>query len=159
MKKLLYAFLAVLLIAGAAYAVSIPQTEDAENGPFVWYVPVYNSNASTLAAGDVVVWEIDESTGDNDNWVEDTTTADTPLVAGVIWPSSIAVGASGTMAVHGVVECTVDASGVGAMGTLCTSTTAGSGGACAAGANYHPYAIATETIGISGTGKCMVIVQ
>ena len=30
MKKLLYAFLAVLLIAGAAYAISIPQSEVAE---------------------------------------------------------------------------------------------------------------------------------
>jgi len=156
-KRLFLIILAVLLMVGSAYAISIPQSEDASNGPAIWLVQVYNNDTATVAAGDVLVWEISESTGDNDNYVNVTSTADTQLVAGVVWPSAIAAGAKGTMAVRGVVDCDINAGGVASLGTICTSTTEGEGGRCLD--DNAAYAIATAANIGATTGKCMVIVQ
>ena len=142
MKKLLFISLAVLLIAGSAYAISLPQSEVGDSGgPFVWTQQVYNNTAdssgynssATLDVGDVVVWDILNSTGDNDNYVTLTTTADTYLVAGVVYPNAIAAGDTGTIAIRGVVKVDIAQAGASniTLGSLvCTSTTAGAANVC-----------------------------
>jgi len=131
MKKLFLSLLAILLIAGVAYAVSIPVVEDATTGPGVWLVPVYNNLGSTMDAGDVAIWDIDSSTGDNDNYVTTTSTAETGGVAGVVYPNDITAGDTVTIAIRGVVNVdTVTQSLIVADTPLCTSTTAGSAAAC-----------------------------
>jgi hypothetical protein len=155
MRKLFFALLAVLLMAGMAFAVSIPQTEEGKNGPYTWYQPVYNNSGGSLDAGDVVIWDIDSSTGDNDNYVTTTTTAATALVAGVVWPSAISAGDTGTIAIYGMAECDVDVVGVGEMGPLCTSTTAGSGTRCT-GTTGGAYAISTEVGYATTQNTCFV---
>ena len=156
MKKFLFVLLAVLLIAGSAQALSIPQSEDAKAGPGISLRPVFNNDTTTLSAGDVVVWDIGSSTGDNDNYVIDTATADTYIVAGVVWPNSIPAKSRGHIAVHGVVDCDIVANGVQTGGLICSSTTEGEGQTC--GVNDAAYAIATAVIA-NTTGKCLVIVE
>lgn len=133
MRKFILCLLAILLVSGVAFATSIPQTEDPKAGPSVWLKPVYNNSGAALSAGDVVVWDIGNSTGDNDNYVTTTTTAGTYLVAGVVYPSGIAIADYGTIAVKGVVSTNVtngfQAAGGGAI--ACTSGTAGKAVACA----------------------------
>jgi len=134
MKKLFLLSLIVLLIAGRSWAVSLPQSESAKNGPGIWYVQVYNDDTSDFDIGDVLEWKINNSTGDNDNYVEQADSVDTFLVAGVCWPKAISIGNLGTMAVKGVV--TVDTVAYDAQsalheGTLiCTSATNGAAYAC-----------------------------
>ena len=131
MKKLFLLSLAILLVVGTSWAISIPQSENAENGPAIWYVPVYNDDTA-FDVGDVLEWKINNSTGDNDNYVEQADSVDTYLVAGVCWPSAIAAGDTGTMAVKGVV--TVDILSTHTEiepGTLlCSSATNGAADAC-----------------------------
>jgi len=129
MKKLFLLSLAVLLIAGYVWAADIPQSEDPKQGPAIWYLPVFN-NTTALTKGDVVVWDISSSTGDNDNYVTTTTTADTFAVAGVVWPSDIAAGGRGTVAIKGVVDVNVRAGTTKTGSLLCTYTTAGAAGTC-----------------------------
>ena len=151
MRKLLFALLAVALIAGAAYAASIPQSEDPQAGPGVWLVPVYSAGA--LDVGDVVVWAIDDSTGDNDNYVETTTTAETYLTAGVVFPNGIAAGGTGTIAIKGVVQVDVvsgEHGGITEGSALCTTTTAGSVKACTTAAVNSRLGLATQSAS-SGT--------
>lgn len=134
MKKYLLSFLFALLFAtgGAqlACAVAIPEVEDPRDGPAVWLVPVYNNSGGTLDVGDVVIWDTEQSTGDNDNYVTTTTTAGTSIVAGVIYGSDIVAGESGKMAVHGVVSVDMAAGGNEVDGPVCTSPTAGSAMSC-----------------------------
>jgi len=134
MKKLFLVSLAILLTVGIAHAVSFPQSEDAKNGPGIWYVPVYN-NTSALSKGDVVVWDIASSPGDNDNYITTTTTSDTFIVAGVVWPFAIGAGGRGTIAVKGVVDVNTESDGGGistatANWLLCTGNTAGRAQVC-----------------------------
>lgn len=130
MKKLLFV-LALLLIAVPAFAISIPQSESGTTGPAIVTIPVYNNSGGTMDAGDVAVWDIGSSTGDNDNWVTTTTTADTFLVAGVVYPADIAAGDVGTIAVRGVVQVDFGATGTGAAGSLlCSDSVAGAADNC-----------------------------
>lgn|SRR3990167_4378570 len=135
MRKLLSLVLALLLMSGVAFAASIPQSEDPVAGPAVWTVPVYNNSGAILDIGDVVVWDIGSSTGDDDNYVTTTTTADTALVAGVVYPSDIAIGGTGTIAVKGVVQVDSHENFVSQPGLACTSVTAGSARPCRTDAN------------------------
>lgn len=155
MRKFLFALLAVLLIAGMANAVSIPQSEDPNHGPGVWMVPVYSAGA--LDVGDVVVWAIDDSTGDNDNWVETTTTANTSIVAGVVYPSAISAGGTGTIAIRGVVQVDVEG-GIAAGDLLCTSSTAGTAKSCGTQtiAAYGQFGIATSA---ASSGEVLAVIQ
>lgn len=138
MKKLLNGLFALLLVCGGAqlaHAVSIPEAEDASNGPAVWTVPVYNNSGGTLNVGDVVIWDSDNSTGDNDNYVTTTTTGDTYIVAGVVYPSAISAASNGTIAVHGVVAVNMTTGGGDTVkGPVCTSTTAGKARSCSTNA-------------------------
>ncbi len=132
MKKL---FLAVLFLglAVSSYSASIPTSiEPKAGGPEVWVQSVYVDTGSTaLDVGDVVCWDGDSSTGDDDSWVEQCSAADTYLVAGVVWPAGIAAGASGTIAIKGPVQVDAVAASLGvANGLACSSTTAGSARSC-----------------------------
>jgi hypothetical protein len=156
MNKFFGIFLAVLLVCGVAFAASIPGTEDATDGPAVWTIPVYNNSSGTLDVGDVVVWDIANSTGDNDNYVTTTTTADTHIVAGVVYPSDIADGAVGTIVIRGVVQVDVVQGNLQTAGGLaCTGTTAGSAGSCAD--DNAAFGIVTQ--GSSGGTSALVFVK
>ena len=159
MKKIIGLFIAMLLIAsvaGAHQLSSDPTGAMTTTFPAV-YIDVYS--ASALEAGNVVVWAIDDSTGDNDAWVESTTTADTGIVAGVVWPNAIAAGGTGTIVIYGMAECDVSSVGVSANAPMCTTGTAGAGDNCAASDATGKYAISTATIGASAQGKCFVDVN
>ena len=163
MKKIIGLFIAMLLIAsvaGAHQLSSDPSGAMTTQFPAV-YVDVYNDpdNADALAAGEVVVYDIDASSGDNDFWVATTTTADTGVVAGVVWPNAIAVGGTGTIVIYGMAQCTADGGGVSSKGLMCTSTTAGAGKGCAATNGAGSYATPTAAIGASATGKCFVDIK
>jgi hypothetical protein len=152
MKKFLFSVLAVLLMAGTAYAVVV----DPQDGPMILTVPVYNNSSYIMGTGSVVIWDIGSSTGDNDNYVNLTTTADTYLVAGIVYPTDIASGKTGSIAVYGVVDC--DSVGTAyATAALCTSTTQGQVNVCstaAEDANRVGFAINAITAG--STEKCFV---
>ena len=164
MKKfsLLFALLAVLMIAGVAFSHQITADPyDSDAGGSTILVPVYSAGA--LDVGDVVVWAIDDSTAgtdDNDLWVETTTTADTAIVAGVVWPSAIAAGGTGSIAIYGMAECDLSAVGAPAMAPICTTTTAGAGDNCWGGAAIqdasNSYAITTVGGAGSAQVKCFV---
>lgn len=131
MKKL---FLAVLLL-GLAFdvnAASIPVSiEPKEGGGDIWLLDVYVDTASTaIDAGDVVCWNMDASTGDDDNWVEQCGAADTYLVAGVAYPGGVAAGERGTIAIRGPVPVDV-LNGLNTVnGLACSSGTGGAAKSC-----------------------------
>jgi hypothetical protein len=158
MRKYLVCLLSLLLFAGVAFGASIPSSVNPKEGPEIWLTEVYNNSGSALDAGDVVVWDIASSTGDNDNYVTTTTTKDTALVAGVVYPAGISASASGSIAIRGVVDCdTLTAvDGLGASSFLCTSATAGDGKACTN--TNNAYAITTAASS-SGSATCYVFVK
>lgn len=130
MRKLFLVLIAILLTCGVASAVSIPQSENASTGgPYVWTVPVHNNESSTtMDVGDVVCWDIDSSTGDDDNYVYICDSADTYIVAGVVYGNDISAGDNGTVAVHGVVSVDYATSGGthgGAAGALVCNSSSG----------------------------------
>ena len=129
MRKLFITCLAVLFMASVAYAASIPWIVDARNQKEIWTTVVYNNSSGDLAIGDVVVWDIGSSTGDDDNYITTTTTANSPIVAGVVYPAAILDGDTGTIAIYGPVD--VDYSSAETVAdVVCTSGTAGEGGDC-----------------------------
>ncbi len=122
MKKILLSLLVVLLSVGVAYAGNIPWVVDPKNQVEVWTTSVYNNAGKELTRGEVVIWDIGSSDGDNDNYVTVTSTADTLLVAGIVYPSAIADGANGTIAIYGMVD--VDYTGAQTvLDVVCTSGT------------------------------------
>jgi len=132
MRKLLFALVAVLFLCGVATATTIPSAVNGKDGREIWITSVYNNHGATMDAGDVAVWEIDASTGDDDNYVQTTTTADTHLVAGVIWPVDILAGDTGLMVIRGPVpvDTVTCPSGIIAGVALCSSGTGGAAQAC-----------------------------
>src|SRR3990167_8649697 len=118
MKRIL-SLVAVLLLGLATTSHSYFGAASARStdGSASVKITVYNNASADLDAGDVVVWDIDASTGDNDLYVTTTTTADTGLVAGVVWPDAITDGSEGSLVVFGFAECdTGTDGGVGEMG-------------------------------------------
>lgn len=142
MKKILFSLFAVLLMCGTVMAGGIPDTIDPQNGPFFGSITVFNNSGGTLSAGDTVIWDIDSSTGDNDAYVTTTTTADTGLVAGIVWPAQITDQSTGSMATWGVVQCDV-AGNVVADTHLCSSTTAGEAATCTDDSEAFGHAVAS----------------
>ena len=132
MKKFLFTILIVLLAVNV-YAISIPDTEqiiNASGEEAVWLMGVYNNEGATLDAGDVVVWDIASSTGDNDYYVKKVSETDTFMVAGIVYGKDIASSSNGVIAVKGIVD--VDVTGTVNTGTLlCTSNTTENGYATA----------------------------
>ena len=136
MKKLFLAILFLGLAAGS-HAASIPLgVEPANGGPELWLQSVYvNTSSTALDVGDVVCWDGDSSTGDDDSWVEQCSAADTYLVAGVVYPLGIAAGSSGTIAIKGPVQTDAVGGHLGvANGLACSSSTAGSAVSCSTNA-------------------------
>lgn len=154
MKKLLL-ILALLLCGGVSYAANIPDVVNPyDGGPSPWVDSVYNNSGSSLSVGDLVVWDVASSTGDDDAWVTTTTTANTNLVAGVVWPKAIAAGDRGSIVIRGPV--TVNTSGNHAAGDgLCSSGTAGKVGVCSSAitGNRIGFAVAGDS---SGTVKAFL---
>lgn len=133
MKRLKNLFLGVFLFLGltsSVFALECAQSpEPNAGGPENCVTSVYNNSGVELDDGDVVIWDIEQSTGDNDNWVTRTTTADTFIVAGVV-EGTIAIGDNGTITVRGVTNVDV-AAGLNVVdGLACTSTIAGSARTC-----------------------------
>ena len=153
MKKIMTILFSMLLIGGTAYAFLGGVSPDSTDGQGSVVVPVYNNSGSALSAGDVVVWDIDASPGDNDLYVTTTTTAETALVAGVVY-KDIAAGEDGSIVVYGFAQCNVDANGVAAAGLICSSSTAKKGKSCVD--NSMAFAIAPAAID-NTTGTCFVI--
>ena len=156
--SLLIALLVVVSITGVAIAHQITADPyNSDDGGSTIFVPVYSAGA--LDAGDVVVWAINDSTAgtdDNDLWVATTTTADTQLVAGVVWPSAIAAGGTGSIAIYGMAECDLSSFGAEANTPLCTTGTAGAGDLCASSTAANSYAITTVAGDQSAQVKCFV---
>jgi len=153
MKKFTFILVALLVVSfsGLAIAANVPGAVDPKNGPEVWITEVYN-NTTALTAGDVVVWDISSSTGDNDNYVTTTTTEDTQLVAGIVWPVGIAAADTGSIAIRGVVDCDINgATSAGAI--LCTADTAGESKNCEVDHFAFGHALASGT---NTTVKCYV---
>lgn len=152
MKKFVFLFAALLIaMTGLVHAAAIQGSVDPTAGPEVWYTDVYNNSSGDLDAGDVVVWNIDGSTGDNDNYVTTTTTAGTFLVAGVA-NRAIVDGDIGSIVIRGIVTVDVlttgTASDIAAGTPLCTSTTAGSARNCRG--NLDEFAFGHATASASG---------
>jgi hypothetical protein len=157
MKKLFIVLVAVLLVgsvtvAQAYFGIADPKTTE---GAANVKVPVYNNSGGALDEGDVVVWQIGSSTGDNDLYVTTTVTANTGLVAGVVAQGGIASASSGVIIVYGLAQCDVTVAAAGTL--LCTSAVAGSGGLCTAPTDEpQAYAI-TSTTGSKAQVDCFVI--
>lgn len=156
-KRLSFLLVAVLAVFTASSAQAWFATEPkAANGSGQVAISVYNNASADLDAGDVVVWDLDASTGDNDLYVTTTTTVETGLVAGVVWPAAISDGNTGSIVVYGQAECDVS-TGVEAAGVLCSSATAGSGRSCTN--PYYKYAIANTVAVAGGQTACFVTGQ
>lgn len=157
MKKIL-TILAVLILgtvctAGAHTITADPGTTNGA-ASHVW--PVRNDSSTAFDEGDVVVWDIINSTGNNDLHVATTTTLDTGIVAGVVGSGGIAALSNGSIIVFGLAQCDVSAD-VGDGSLLCTSATAGSGKNCSLVADEaQAYAIASEAGGSGSTVDCFV---
>ena len=145
MKKLLFLVLTLLLLSGVSFAASIPEGVDATTGPELWLTVVYNNSSNALDVGDVVIWDMDASTGDNDNYVNTTTTANyTGAIAGVVYPSAISAASVGSIVIRGPVAVDVLINqGTGLDGYLCTSGTAGSAQDCTTATNGSDFARVT----------------
>lgn len=142
---------------------NIPRAVDPINGPEVWTVPVYS--ASEVQVGDVVVWTVDDSSGDNDYWVENTTTEATGSVAGIVFPATISAGGTGAVAVRGIVTgntvVTPHGAGTIAAGDLiCTANETaniGLGAVEVCTPANAPYAIGYATADESGNSVLMYL--
>jgi len=123
MKKIILSLLVALFLVSVAHAVNIPRVMDPKNQAEVWTTPVYNNSGKELTVGEVVVWDIGSSTGDNDNYVTVTTSADTALVAGVVWPAAIPTAGTGSIAIYGFVDVDMYSAAETVADIICTSTT------------------------------------
>jgi len=154
MKRLLLITALVLLMAvGFVYAANISRVVDPQNQKEIWTTQVYNNAGKALTVGEVVVWEISASTGDNDNYVTVTTTADTAIVAGIVYPAGIADGENGTIAIYGMVD-TYCVSACVVNDILCTSTITYQTDDCTS--DYYGFALCQEATGAAGLAKCFI---
>lgn len=158
MKKLLsFLLVGVALLGVSTLASAHSISYNPEDTMSQMTVPVYNNSGSPLSAGAIVVWDIGSSSSDNDAWVTTTTTADTAIVAGVIWPSAIGTAQSGSMAVWGLAQCDV-AGAITAGGPVCSSGTAGLGGNCSNEARMIAI-MATTTVASGDQANCFVLTR
>jgi hypothetical protein len=154
MKKFYSMLFALLLVCGVAYATNIPSVVEPSNGgPEFWILSVYNNSGTALDTGDIVIWDVSSSTGDDDNWVTTTTTASTQLAAGIVYPKDIGVGETGTIAIRGPVQ--VDVMGVVTNGKVCTSTEAAKATTCLGASEANSIGIAT-TATVAGSATVLL---
>lgn len=155
MRKFLFILFALLFCVGVASAANIPSVVNPTEGPELWITQVYNNSGGTLDVGDVVIWQIGSSTGDDDNYVTTTTTAQTYIVAGVVWPVDIGATNSGTIVIRGPVAVDDDGRGLNDAGGLaCTSGTAGAATSCTSAPQAN-FGIVTQA-GASGSAIVFV---
>jgi len=152
--------LLMLSITGLVSAANIPAAVDPDDGgPEVWTIQVYNDDDSSgdFDVGDIVIWDIDASTGDNDNWVTTTATADyTGAIAGIVYPKAIAYHETGSVAIWGSVQADIlNGHGQTLYGYICTSATAGSGRDCASATNSTEYGQIVQ-VGSSTSAQILV---
>ena len=158
MKRLfLITALIICLSVGIAYAAQIQRVVDPKNQTEVWITSVFNNSAKELTVGEVVVWDIGSSTGDDDNYVTVTTSADTNLVAGVVYPANIPIDGVGSIVIHGAVDVDLADSGCTVDDVLCTSTTTDKAKDCTSDA--YGFATCMEATAATGLSKCMVKIQ
>lgn len=158
MKRIIaIAAILVLGIATVSSAFFGAANPTATNGDANVKIVVYNNSGSALDEGDVVVWDVDASTGDNDLYVTTTTTADTGLVAGVVSSAGIGSGESGAIIVYGLADCDLGEYGAAEAGPICTSGTAGGGRTCASATADNAYAITAAAGAASAQVKCFVL--
>jgi len=129
MKNLIFILLVVFMLSMTGL-VQAQQAVDPMAGPEVWVTSVYNNSGTALSSGDIVVWNISSSTGDNDNYITTTTTEDTVLVAGIVYPESIGIGKTGSIAVRATGIKINKKEHVGTGGEICTGTVAGKAQLC-----------------------------
>lgn len=132
MKKFII-FLAILLLVFMTGLAQAQLFVDPDAGPEIWVTSVFNNSSSTISKGSIVIWDIDESTGDNDNYINTTTVVDTSQAAGIVWPVDILSKEIGSIVVRGTgitVIVTTNTTGVQEGTQLCTSGTAGTAGHC-----------------------------
>ena len=160
MKRVLLVGLTLLFLAGVSEAhFKGAMSPKSTNGSASEKITIFNNSGSALDRGDVVVYDFDNSTGDDDLYVTTTTTADTLLVAGVVWSNDIAIGDEGSIVVWGFAQCDIAGhfgEGVTSVQPICTSTTAGSGRACQSGNAGASYAISALDISAGSQGNCFV---
>jgi len=152
MKKLIIMFAILFLgMVSTAQAHTMMADGKTTDGAAYHTWPVFNNSSSALDEGDVVVWDVAASTGNNDLYVNTTTTANTGLVAGVVTSAGCVASSACDIIIFGLAKCdTLVGLGVGEGGLICTSGTAGDGVVCTAVTDEgQSYAIASE----SGAGQ------
>ena len=63
--SVILAGLLCLFVTSSASAANIPLVTSPSDGGEKWLMNVYNNSGSALDEGDIVVWDIDASTGDD----------------------------------------------------------------------------------------------
>ena len=152
MKKFLLA-LAAVLVAGTVSAdviLNVPGMKGASTDKNI-LVEVYNADSNALENGDVVVYALDSTRG---LAVTDTTSADSPKVAGIVYPNTIAVGGYGTIMIYGYHPAVSVAVAHADGALLGTSTTAEATGVVTAVGSV--VAVALEATTSSTTVKAFV---
>jgi len=156
MKRILFIALAVLFIAGTASATVITNPKA---GPSLEVTSVYNNSGGDLEVGTVVIWDIDSSTGDDDNYVN-TSTTESDLVAGVVYGSSCITASACNIVTRGPVDVDLEAGANGncaADALLCVGSVAGDAQTCTTVANNkHAFARCVATGAAGGTVKAYV---
>lgn len=155
MKKLFSFFVVALLLGLTTNVFALVCSTSVEpnaGGASQCIESVYNNSGSTLDSGDVVIWDLDSSTGDDDNWVTTTTTADTYLVAGVV-VNAINAGESGTIVVRGFANVDVQSGLNTVKGPACSSSVAGSARSCVTDAANFGF---VTTVAASGSANVCV---
>lgn len=159
MKHLLIISLALLFCLGVAFSVhaaNIPTVTSPSDSGERWLMNVYNNSGAALDDGDIVIWDIDASTGDDYMYVDTIETQDTGPIAGVV-NGSISTAEVGQIVIYGQKD--VDLAGIrnGGIGvTVTTSTTTGSGEPIG-GAKYY-VGFLMETVA-KGTSSASIMVN
>jgi len=157
MKKFVI-FLAILLLVSFTGVAQAQLFVDPEAGPEIWVTSVYNNSSSTITSGSIVIWDIDASTGDNDNYINTTTTADTTQVAGIVWPADILSKGKGSIVVRGtgITVTVTNSAGVGVGTELCTGGTAGTAHHCSESGDPNSVGFCTSA---NSSGTCVAYIS
>ena len=107
------------IVTGIAFSAQIPDVTQPASGPEKWQMSVFNNSGAALDDGDLVIWDVGSSTGDDDMYVTTSTTAGTGPIAGVV-EGSIAIASTGSITVYGVTNVDTDGGGVTGAGTNMT---------------------------------------
>lgn len=157
MKKFL-GVLAALFLGASVYAVDIDWTNPSEVTDATRYnklLRVYNADNVAHENGDVVVWQYDAVYGLE---ITTTTSANNALVAGVVYPNTIAAGGFGTIMVYGYHPAVTIGVANSSGAVLITSTTGEATGVFDVSVSTEAYSvgIALESTTSSTTVKALI---